>query len=133
MGFYLQNDSGKRHQMDSMEWRNILRMARRYGWQPMGTEPNKDYLSQRARNPDGGHDKDVLNNIIGSWRGSYLTKERQFVTYGSYLTKERQFVTYADALNMAFALEDAVHDNGIEEEAVRGFISFCKKGRFSIM
>ena len=120
MGFSLQNDSGKRRQMDNMEWRNILRVARRYGWQPMGTEPNKDYLNQRARNPDGGYDKDVLNNIIGSWRGSYLTKERQFVTY-------------ADALNMAFALEDSVRDNGIEEETVRGFISFCKMGRFSIM
>ncbi len=119
MDFALQNDSGKKHQMENMEWRNILRVARRYGWQPIGTEPNRDYLSQRARNPDGGYDKDVLNSIIESWRGSYLTKERQFVTY-------------ADALNMAFALEDAVRDNGIEEEVVRGFISFCKMGRFSI-
>ena len=119
MAFALQNDSGKKHQVENAEWRNILRVARRYGWQPIGTEPNRDYLSQRARNPDGGYDKDVLNSIIESWRGSYLTKERQFVTY-------------ADALNMAFALEDAVRENGIDEEAVQGFITFCKMGRFSI-
>jgi hypothetical protein len=119
MGFALQNDSGAKHEIENVEWRNILRVARRYGWQPMGTEPNRDFLSQRARDPDGGYDKDVLNSIISSWRGSYLTKEYQFVTY-------------ADALNMAFALEDAVHENGIEEETVSDFISFCKMGRFSI-
>ena len=120
MGFCLQNDNGKSYHAENMEWRNILRIARRYGWQPMGTEPNMDYLNQRARHPDGGYDEDVLNNIIGSWRGSYLTKERQYVTY-------------ADALNIAFALEEAVRDNNTEEEKIRDFISFCKTGRFSIM
>jgi hypothetical protein len=79
-----------------------------------------DYLNQRARHPDGGYDEDVLKNIIESWRGSYLTKERQYVTY-------------ADALNMAFALEEAVRDNSIKEERIGEFISFCKMGRFSIM
>ena len=60
MGFSMQNDSGKSYHMENMEWRNILRVARRYGWRPMGTEPNRDYLIQRARHPDGGYDEVVL-------------------------------------------------------------------------
>jgi len=119
MGFSLQSDSGKSHRLEDGEWRNLLKIARRYGWEPMGTEPNLDYLNQRARNPDGGYDQDVLNKMIETWNGSYLTRERQYVSY-------------ADALNIAFALEDAVRDRGIEAEYVRGFISFCKMGRFSI-
>lgn len=120
MGFLLRNDSGETYQFENSEWRNILRVARRNGWQPMGTQPNLEYLNQRARDPDGGYDNRVLKEIIESWKGSYLTKERQFVSY-------------ADALNISFALEEAVRNKGIAGDEVGKFIEFCKMGRFSIL
>lgn len=128
MGLSLQNDSGKSLHLENGEWRNYLKVARRYGWNPMGTEPNLDYLNRRARNPDGELDNEVLKEMIEGWNGSYLTRERQFVTY-------------ADALNIAFALEEAMRDRGLEAEhashashssSVEDFIAFCKLGRFSI-
>jgi hypothetical protein len=119
MGFSLHSDSGRVYSVDNAAWRKLLKIARRYGWDPMGTEPNMDYLNQRARNPDGGYDTRVLEEMIESWNGSYLTRERQFVTY-------------ADALNIAFSLEDAVRDQGLDDKEIRDFISFCKLGRFTI-
>ena len=119
MSFSLHSDGGRIYHVENAAWRKMLKFARRYGWDPMGTEPNLDYLNQRAKNPDGGYDKGVLKEMTEGWNGSYLTKERQFVTY-------------ADALNIAFSLEEAVKDQGLDDNDIRDFISFCKLGRFSI-
>jgi len=131
MGLSLRNDSGKTFHLENGEWRTFLKVARRYGWNPMRTEPNIEYMHGRAKHPDGGIDDEVLKKMIEGWNGSYLTQEKQFVTY-------------ADALNIAFALEEAVKERGMEAEQashvsgsayashLEEFISFCKLGRFSI-
>jgi hypothetical protein len=115
----LQSDSGKILSLKGDEWRTILKVARRNGWEPMGTELNIDYLNERARDPDGGLDRGVLKEMMESWKGSYLTQERQYVTY-------------ADALNIAFALEEAVKAKSIDMGSIGAFIDFCKQGRFTI-
>jgi hypothetical protein len=119
MGFSLKNESGESFSIENQTWSSALDIARRYGWKPMGTLPNPDFLKKRARDPDGGYDENMYNELMKSWDGSYLTKENQTVTY-------------ADALNMAFALEEALDAGLLKKSHLAKIIAFCKKGGFSI-
>ena len=119
MGLILENERGKRLYVTEKQWRNALRIARRYGWKPMGTQPNIEYLKKRSRDPEGGYDTGVLDELVKSWNGSYLTGEDQTVTY-------------ADALNISFALEEAVKRGEYSNGDIPDMISFCKMGGFSL-
>jgi hypothetical protein len=119
MGLTLENERGRRLYVTEQQWRNILRTARRYGWKPMGTQPSIDYLQKRTKNPDGGYDAEMLDELIKNWNGSYLTGESQVVTY-------------ADALNISFALEEAVKRGEHKNSDIDDMISFCKMGGFSL-
>jgi hypothetical protein len=91
-----------------------------HGWKPLGTIPNSDYLKKRARNPDGGFDRKMVDYELKRWNGSYIQNERQLVSW-------------ADALNLSFALEEALRERDSESDSTaRNFISFCKKGGFCI-
>jgi len=116
MGLILENERGKRLYVTEKQWRNVLRIARRYGWKPMGTRPNIEYLKKRSRDPDGGFDNGVFDELVKSWNGSYLTGENQIVTY-------------ADALNISFALEESVKYSNND---ISDMISFFKMGGFTL-
>ena len=115
----LENEKGKRLDVTEQQWRNILKIARRYGWKPMGTRPSIEYLRRRVKNPDGGYDTDMLDDMVKNWNGTYLTGECQAVTY-------------ADALNISFALEEAVRQGENNSSDITDMISFCKMGGFSL-
>ena len=98
-------------------WRYMLKLAKQYGWSPLGTIPNKDYLKNRAKNPEGGYEEDVIEQEISNWNGDYVKSEHQIITW-------------ADALNMSYALEEALQSNLKNKENVKELIEFCKKGSF---
>jgi hypothetical protein len=120
MVYLLQSDGGGQYRLSEESWKGLLDVARRYGWKPMGTKPNMDFLKKRARNPDGGYDNKIMREIIESWDGTYLTREYQTVTY-------------ADALGMAFSLEEALKKKDFQGTHWSKFISFCKKGSFKLI
>ncbi len=120
MGLILENEGGKRLYVTEKQWRNVLRTARRYGWKPIGTKPDIKYLKKRSKNPDGGFDTVMLDKLVKSWSGSYLTGESQTVTY-------------ADALNISFALEEAVEQGEYTGNDILVMISFCKLGGFILL
>jgi len=119
MGLILENERGKRLYVTEKQWRNVLRIARRHGWEPLGTRPSIEYLKKRSRDPDGGYDTGMLDELVKSWNGSYLAGENQIVTY-------------ADALNISFALEEAVKQDEYNDKDISKMISFCKMGGFSL-
>jgi hypothetical protein len=97
----------------------VLKLAEQFGWKPVGTQPDVEYLKQRARDPDGGYDHAMVDEMISGWNGTYMTQDHQRVTY-------------ADALNMAFAIEDALDESCVNEEHIAEFVAFCKRGSFQI-
>jgi hypothetical protein len=117
---YLQNSSGESYRISVGTWRYLLTLAEQHGWKPGGTEPDSEYLKERSRDPDGGYDRKIMDEMFREWNGTYMTQEHQKVTY-------------ADALNMAFALEEALKSGTANEELITNFVTFCKKGSFQIM
>lgn len=85
MGYDLSGKGGVFH-WSSRSWLNLLQLARRYGWQPAGTELEKEKLQT---DPDLEGER--------TWSGSY------FWIFG-------QRVTDGDAMNLALALEAALPD-----------------------
>ena len=117
---YLVNQNAHSFFLSRHQWQWILTIGLMHGWKPMGTTPNRDYLKKRARNPDGGFDRKMVEYEIERWNGSYIQNERQMVSW-------------ADALNLSFALEEAFKEGEWESgSTVHSFILFCKRGGFSI-
>ena len=116
MIFNLINANGESIRVTNGRWREILKLARTNGWDPLGTKPSEKYLQGRYKNPEGGYDSSQLENAMETWSGTYYSKEGQTVTY-------------ADSLNIAFALEEVGDE---EQEDIREFIRFCKEGPFII-
>lgn len=116
MIIHLVNPKGESIRVASGRWRELLKLARHHGWEPLGTEPSEEYLRRRYRDPDGGYDAVEVRRAMESWDGSYHTKDGQTITY-------------ADALNIAYALEDA-KKQGLE--GLVEIIRFCKRGSFCI-
>ena len=116
---YLRNQNGDNYDIPVSTWRYMLKLAEQFGWQPVGTQPDAGYLKQRARDPDGGFDQRMADELISRWNGTYMTQDHQRVTY-------------ADALNMAFALEEALKESNVNKEHIAEFVAFCKRGSFQI-
>jgi hypothetical protein len=117
MIIHLRNLDGERTMVTDSRWRELLAVARRFGWEPLGTKLGEEQLKHRYRDPDGGYDPAEVRKEMESWNGTYQTGEGQSVSY-------------ADALNLAFALEEA-QKKGLEGlEEITGFF---KKGSFRIM
>ena len=116
MILHLVNPRGESVMVTSGRWRDILKLAKSHGWEPLGTEPSEKHLRGRYRDPEGGYDAVEVRKAMESWDGTYQTKEGQTITY-------------ADSLNIAFALEDAKKGG---HEGLEEIIRFCKKGAFSI-
>ena len=116
MNLVLRNHEGKSVMVPEMRWREILVTGRRFGWEPLGTEPETEKFKHRYRDPDGGYDPAEVRKEMESWSGAYNTGEGQRVSY-------------ADALNLAFALEEAKKNGapGLDDT-----IRFLKKGSFTI-
>jgi hypothetical protein len=119
IGVHLQNNNGESYQIPLSAWRDLLKLAEQNGWKPKGTEPDIEYLKKRARDPEGGYDQKIMDEVIDEWNGTYMTHEHQKVTY-------------ADALNMAFALEEALKEGYVYKKHITEFVSFCKRGGFQI-
>jgi hypothetical protein len=116
---YLRNNNSEGYEIPVSTWRYLLKLAEQFGWKPVGTEPDTEYLKERARDPDGGYDQGMVGELISSWNGTYMTQDHQRVTY-------------ADALNMAFALEEALKESFVNKEHIADFVAFCKRGSFQI-
>jgi hypothetical protein len=116
MNLILSNSEGTSIRVTEDRWSELRRLGRSFGWEPLGTEPGDERLKHRYRHPDGGYDPAEVRKEMESWSGTYRTGEGQRVSY-------------ADALNFAFALEEAKKQGrqGLDE-----FIRFLKKGSFSI-
>ena len=112
----LVNPKGEIIRVTTGRWREFLKLARRHGWDPLGTKPSETHLRGRYKNPEGGYDMGEVRKAMESWSGTYYSKEGQTVTY-------------ADSLNIAFALEEV---KGEDQEGLAEFIRFCKSGPFSI-
>ena len=70
-------------------WEILLSLARARGWQPMGTELNRDSVLAEC-----GGDEAAAAEILAGWGGSYLSNDYQSVRA-------------ADAANLAAALDGA--------------------------
>ena len=116
MILHLTNSEGRVIKITNVQWRSSLELAQQYGWKPIGTKPNVGFLKKRFKNPEGGFDKEKIQQAVSNWSGTYYTKEGQMITY-------------ADALNLSFALEEAQKDG---HKQLKELIEFCKKGGFSI-
>ena len=116
MILYLTNSEGRCIKITNVQWRSVLELAQQYGWKPMGTKPNEEYLKNRFKNPEGGFDDEEVKQALSSWSGTYYTKEGQIITY-------------ADALNLSYALEEAQKDG---HEQLKELIGLCKMGGFNI-
>ena len=116
MILHLMNSEGQVIKITNVQWRSSLELALQYGWKPMGTKPNEGYLKKRFKHPEGGFDKEKIQQAVSNWSGTYYTKEGQFITY-------------ADALNLSFALEEAQNDG---HNRLKELIAFFKMGGFSI-
>lgn len=117
MGYDLTNDRGENFHISLDEWFQIRRLARMYGWEPLGTEP-PEHLK------DGDKKK---------WPGRYNSNEWQ------YITKE-------DSKNIAKALTIAYWDlpkeniepdpfmffSGPARKAVISFLRFIKDAGFDL-
>jgi hypothetical protein len=96
-------------------WRKVLSLAKRYGWQPMGTEP-----PQWDR--DGaGEDRVAAENAetLASWDGDYYCNNFQTVNA-------------RDARNLADALERALPEFPEARQTLQRFIAYCRAGAFRI-
>jgi len=116
MDLILGNAGGDSLRVTETRFRELLALGRRYGWEPLGTEPGDERFKHRYRDPDGGYDPAEVRKEMESWSGTYQTGEGQRVSY-------------ADALNLAFALEEAKKKG---RQGLDDFIRFLKKGSFSI-
>jgi hypothetical protein len=116
MILHLTNSDGQVIKITNVQWKSSLELAQLYGWQPMGTKPNKEYLKNRFKNPEGGFDNEKIQQAVSNWSGTYYTKEGQMITY-------------ADALNLSFALEEAEKDG---HKQLKELIGLCKMGGFNI-
>jgi hypothetical protein len=116
MILHLINSRGQSIKITNAKWRSFLELALEYGWKPIGTKPNEEYLKNRFNNPDGGFDDEEIQQAVSNWSGTYYTNEGQMITY-------------ADALNLSFALEEAQNDG---HGQLKELITFCKMGSFSI-
>ena len=116
MILHLTNSDGQVIKITNVQWRSSLELAQHYGWQPMGTKPNEEFLKTRFKNPEGGFDNEKIQQAVSSWSGTYYTKEGQIITY-------------ADALNLSFALEEAEKDG---HKHLKELIGLCKMGGFNI-
>ncbi|MBN2325362.1 MAG: hypothetical protein JXQ30_16655 [Spirochaetes bacterium] len=116
MNLILSNSGGASVRVTEERWNELRKLGRSFGWKPLGTEPGDERFKHRYRDPDGGYDPAEVRREMESWNGSYRTGEGQRVSY-------------ADALNFAFALEEARKQGkgGLDE-----FIGFLKQGGFTI-
>jgi len=116
MNLILSNAGGESVRVTETRFRELLQLGRRFGWEPLGTEPGDERFKHRYRDPDGGYDPAEVRKEMESWSGTYKTGEGQRASY-------------ADALNLAFALEEAKKGG---HRGIDDFILFLKKGSFSI-
>jgi hypothetical protein len=115
VGYDLQGPGGAFH-WSSLSWIRLLRLARRYGWRPAGTEPNphpppRGARGEGRRDVEDGREGDAARGIGGD-RGSPESTEadkgREWS--GTYFWSSGRRVTTADALGLADALEAALPD-----------------------
>ena len=67
MSIYLLNETGEGFHFDNESWRQVLHLARLFGWQPAGTLGPRDYCNDDPTRDPG-------------WAGSYDTSDCQLVT-----------------------------------------------------
>ena len=72
-------------------WRMMLRLAHKYGWKPMGTEPGQ------WGNAGAGESNAQPSSHPDRWDGTYFSNDCQWLTYD-------------DAVRIADALERALDD-----------------------
>lgn len=102
-------------------WEWLLDMAHFYGWSPEGTEPNDELWRQVAE--------------------SHGEQYKPSAGRSGYFTNDYQYVTDSDAASIADALGRALEDetsapvrlwSQARIDYLRGFVAFCRAGRFYI-
>jgi len=108
-------------------WSSVLRLARRYGWEPMGTEmPTRE----------------LCGTCVDDWNGTYFSNDGQTI-----LSADAQAIAHALELALAempkaykqgelqppSAMEtDSVFCGPEWEELIKTVIDICRKGAFYI-
>ncbi len=141
MGMDLTNVAGGTARFSNRSWRNVLKLAYEYGWRPLGTEIEDEWIVVETGEP---------TRQIDDWNGGYFTNDLQWVTE-------------EDAERIADALEDALEDipdrdvdeteakhgpvslfdfpyptdtleffSSAGKQKIRAFIEFCRAGGFRI-
>ena len=101
MILHLVNPRGESVMVTSGRWRDILKLARRHGWEPLGTEPNEKHLRGRYRDPEGGYDAVELGDgcvgaIPANPNHTVLVSEPQFLAISAEAASDLTLVVVAE-------------------------------------
>ena len=132
MGMSLCGKQGESH-FNNFNWSRILKLADRYGWQPIGTEaPDWEGIYGTPIHPDYKHP---------DWRGTYFSNDGQYVTdrdansIAAALERALDDIPEHDTMEDMQAAQDASPIewfSGQGKTKVRDFIEFCRAGGFLI-
>lgn len=111
MGFDLQRPNGSFH-LNSWAWGDALRLASENGWEPAGTQFNREFH-------EGFLEKEPPEKrslVLDQWEAEWCAM--------NYVTNDHQIVSREDAAALGEALR---HEIGFEL-----FAEFCMRGEFDI-
>jgi hypothetical protein len=112
-------------------WKFLLDMARKFGWEPMGTVINlEDPLASREGEGPTDLEKRRIKKEVG---------EQDKDWDGTYFSNDDQIVTDPDAANLLQSLTRAINNrdflSSINEDSldvIKDFMEFLKNGAFQI-
>ena len=142
--------NGKYFRWNMYYWPLVLKLAKIYGWHPMGTDGSATYNAILAE------DKEIAKKLTDEWEGGYTGNARQIVTakdaqaLGVALEKALPDIPdhqidfpnpvmmsaedFLESLTFAANAEGdpLTYFSGVAKEKLKQFIGFCKKGDFQI-
>jgi hypothetical protein len=136
MGFDLTSDSGQEFQLRTSAWTFFLYLAEAYGWTKEGTQPPPGvaarewdglYASndgQRVAAADGQKLADAFERLLADADRTERARE-----VGRQIAKDVRELARRDGIELP---ESEDEDHGIDEEALRELVAFCRAGAFRI-
>lgn len=117
MGYDLTNNRGEDFRFSIYGWSQIQRLAIKYGWEPLGTEPPEHYKEEDKK----------------EWSGNYNTNDWQYVTKedSKNMAKALTFAYY-DLPKMEIEPDPVIFFSGDSRNTIKEFIEFIKNAGFCI-
>lgn len=117
MGYDLTNDRGENFHISLDEWFQIRRLARMYGWEPLGTEPPEHLKDEEKK----------------KWRGGYNSNDWQYVTKedSKNLIKALK-LAYLDLQKKAIETDSPMCFPGMSRYSLKNFLKFLENSGFYI-